>query len=201
MPLKGSRKRAAETETYESDNGFIEDAPKSKKSKQSAGNAVKDKDGKTKISTEMQKDDDGSVYWEVSKTRRIQISDFKGQTMVGIREFYEKDGKSLPGKKGISLPVDQFAAMLDVLPEIESVLKSKGVEIPRPKYDGVAAPVEEASGEADREKEEVVDENEEREEEAKKEEEVDVDEKPAAGRLDKFRMKKNHEATSDEDEG
>lgn len=31
--------------------------------------------------------------------RRVQISEFKGMQMVGIREFYEKDGEMLPGKK------------------------------------------------------------------------------------------------------
>lgn len=32
------------------------------------------------------------------------ISEFKGQQMVSIREYYEKDGQALPGKK-VSLVV------------------------------------------------------------------------------------------------
>lgn len=72
MPPKGSRKRPAAAESFESDNGFIEDAPKPKKSKQSAGNAVKEKDGKTKISTEKQTDENGDVFWEV---RQAPLSD------------------------------------------------------------------------------------------------------------------------------
>lgn len=97
-------------EAYDSDNGFVEDAPKNKKQK--GGNT------KAPVSSEMHKDDEGNEYWEVShrrhysesmrallsrfqisRTRRVQISSFKGNTMVGIREFYEKDGKMLPGKK------------------------------------------------------------------------------------------------------
>jgi hypothetical protein len=46
-----------------------------------------------------QTDDNGDKYWEISKTRRVVISEFKGKKMVNIREYYEKDGKSLPGKK------------------------------------------------------------------------------------------------------
>lgn len=44
-------------------------------------------------------DTDGNEYWEISKMRRVTISEFKGKRMVNIREYYEKDGKDLPGKK------------------------------------------------------------------------------------------------------
>lgn len=98
----GKRQQA---DDYESDGGFVEDAPRSKKAK--VGRPV---------INEMQTDDEGNEFWEVgtpfgkvqnlpltslqlSGKRRVQISDFKGTTMVGIREFYEKDGKILPGKK------------------------------------------------------------------------------------------------------
>lgn len=36
---------------------------------------------------------------QLSGKRRITVSDFKGLTMISIREYYEKDGKMLPGKK------------------------------------------------------------------------------------------------------
>lgn len=64
--------------------------------------------------------------------------------------------------------MDQFAAFLDVLPEIDAVLAEKGQTIPRPKYDNVAEKVEGAD-------------------------EVGDD----GGNEDKAK-KKNHEATSDE---
>ncbi|KAF2770444.1 hypothetical protein EJ03DRAFT_350516 [Teratosphaeria nubilosa] len=161
---------------YESDGGFVEDAPKNKKPK-SGGNQLKMSEGKTQVSTQMQKDEDGNEFWELSRTRRIGISTFKNATMMNIREYYEKDGR-----QGITLSIDQFSVVMDVLPQIESTLKSKGITISHPKYDGGAA--EAGSVESEEEDEEKVPDDEQ-------------DAKPS--RLDKFRMRPNHEATSDED--
>lgn len=78
-----------------------------------------------------------------------------------------------------------------MLPEIEMTLQSKGITIPRPKYDGTQSVVE---GKQD-------DEDEETKDKVKAtDEDENEDAKPAkAGRLDKFKHKANHEATSDED--
>ena len=51
-------------------------------------------------------DANGDRYWEISKLRRVTISSFRGKTLVNIREYYEKDGQELPGKKvGPSLAI------------------------------------------------------------------------------------------------
>jgi hypothetical protein len=44
-------------------------------------------------------DANGDKFWELSKMRRVTISSFRGKTLVNIREYYEKDGQELPGKK------------------------------------------------------------------------------------------------------
>ncbi|KAK0353371.1 hypothetical protein LTR59_010167 [Friedmanniomyces endolithicus] len=169
-------------EQYENDDGFVEDAPRTKKAKNAGANTSK----KAAISPLIRVDDEGNDYWELSDTRRVGVSTYKGMTLISIREYYEKDGKSLPGRKGISLSVDQFTALLNVLPRLEIVLHDREIEVPRPQYDGPAAtntlPEEEAE-----EVEEVA------------EEEQDV--KPSKRKLDKKLVKANHETTSDEDEG
>jgi len=38
-------------------------------------------------------------WTQLSGKRRIGISEFKGKRMMNIREYYEKDGEVLPGKK------------------------------------------------------------------------------------------------------
>ncbi|KAK0335705.1 hypothetical protein LTR91_020064 [Friedmanniomyces endolithicus] len=167
-------------EQHENDDGFVEDAPQSKKAKNAGANPSK----KSAISPLIQVDDEGNDYWELSDTRRVGVSTYKGMTLINIREYYEKDGKSLPGRKGISLSVDQYTALLSVLPQLETLLHDRGIEVPRPRYDSPAGtdmlPEEEAE-----EVGEVA------------EEEQDV--KPSKRKLDK-KLKANHETTSDEDE-
>ncbi|KAI7184933.1 hypothetical protein KC363_g7434 [Hortaea werneckii] len=156
-------KRSSEYVNEDGDD-FVEDAPQNKKRRGGA---------KAQAHTEMHKDDDGNEFWEISGKRRVQVSTFKGSIFVGIREFYEKDGKMLPGKKGISLSVDQYNAVVEIMPQIEQVLKNKNVEVARPDYDKGAdggSPLQE-EGEPD-----------------------------AASDDAKSDKKANHEATSDEDE-
>ncbi|OCL13580.1 PC4-domain-containing protein [Glonium stellatum] len=83
----------------------------------------------------MKKDGDGNEYWEISRTRRVGISDFKGMALVNIREYYEKDGEMQPGRKGISLSLDQYSNLISILPDIEKLLLQKGEQVPRPEYD------------------------------------------------------------------
>ncbi|KAK4890315.1 hypothetical protein LTR27_010958 [Elasticomyces elasticus] len=180
-------------EQYDNDGGFVEDAPRSKKAKNtssgksSSSNEVK----KATISTEVQTDDEGNEYWELSRIRRVGVSTFKNATMVNIREYYEKDGKSLPGKKGISLSIDQYTTFLAILPQLEDLLKSKGIDVPRPKYDGASSPKAEQEDEDDDDEAKV----------EEKDEKPVLNEKPGKSKLDRFKLKANHEETSDEDEG
>ena len=68
-----------------------EDAPTSKKGRTGGSDF--------QPSTAAKTDSDGNKYWEISKARRITVSEFKKMPMVNIREYYQADGKWLPGKK------------------------------------------------------------------------------------------------------
>ncbi|KAL9100518.1 MAG: hypothetical protein Q9187_009354, partial [Circinaria calcarea] len=145
---------------YDSDNGFVADSkPTAKKAKTAksggSANSTGNKDvqkGKSVSSVGI----NGEQFWELSDKRRVAISEYGGKEMINIREYYEKDGELLPGKKGISLPLAQFSTLITLLPQIESALAAKGESIPRPDYgekaeDGNAV---EADGEEEREEEE-----------------------------------------------
>jgi len=64
---------------------------------------------KSKVSTgETSKvDTNGDGYWEISKMRRVTISSFRGKNLVNVREYYEKDGQELPGKKVFPIPMSR----------------------------------------------------------------------------------------------
>ncbi len=50
---------------------------------------------------------------------RVEVSEFKGKKYVSIRKWYEKDGKTLPGK-GISMTADDWK---DFVSKWESIVK------------------------------------------------------------------------------
>ncbi|KAK8710965.1 hypothetical protein V6N13_146273 [Hibiscus sabdariffa] len=67
-------------------------------------------------------DSDDIVVCEISKNRRVSVRNWNGKIWVNIREFYVKDGKQMPGKKGISLSLDQWNVLRDHAEEIDKAL-------------------------------------------------------------------------------
>lgn len=69
-------------------------------------------------------DDDGDlIICRLSDKRRVTITDFKGKTLVSIREYYKREGKELPTAKGISLTAEQWLTFKNNLPAIEKAVK------------------------------------------------------------------------------
>ncbi len=64
----------------------------------------------------------GEAFWPISTRRRVSVQLFNGAKLVSIREYYEKDGVNLPGKKGISLSTDQWAELIRVAPSVSRAL-------------------------------------------------------------------------------
>ncbi|KAF3337739.1 RNA polymerase II transcriptional coactivator KIWI-like protein [Carex littledalei] len=69
---------------------------------------------------------DGIVVCEVSKNKRITVRNWNGNVMVDFREYFVKDGKQLPTKKGISLSMDQWKILRDHIEEIDDVVQEYG---------------------------------------------------------------------------
>ncbi|OAL75023.1 RNA polymerase II transcriptional coactivator [Trichophyton violaceum] len=124
-------------------------------------------------------DSNGDPYWEISRQRRVTISTFKGRVLVNVREYYEKDGQELPGKKGISMTLEQFNNLVTLLPEISAVIEEKGGKVTRPDFSGSIA----TAGEEDEEMSG-----------------VDEEKSKSNSKAKKPSSTKNFETTSDEDD-
>ena len=90
---------------YASDDGFVQDGsaspPHNSKRTKTNGSSRKPNEDKIEINTAVQKDENGDDFWELNPggTRRVTLNEFKGKTLVNVREYYESNGKKLPGKK------------------------------------------------------------------------------------------------------
>ncbi|XP_009355849.2 RNA polymerase II transcriptional coactivator KIWI-like [Pyrus x bretschneideri] len=65
---------------------------------------------------------DDITVCEISKNRRVSVRNWNGKVVVDIREFYVKDGKQMPGKKGISLTMDQWDVLRNHVEEIDKAV-------------------------------------------------------------------------------
>ncbi|KAJ7132749.1 transcriptional Coactivator p15-domain-containing protein [Mycena crocata] len=70
---------------------------------------------------------EGDKYVDLGKNKRACVRSFKGKTLIDIREFYaDKDsGELKPGKKGISLPVDQWEELKKAAQTIDELIIEK----------------------------------------------------------------------------
>ncbi|KAK7078042.1 Transcriptional Coactivator p15 (PC4), partial [Halocaridina rubra] len=82
-----NRKDESDSSTSDSDSGPEREEPPQKKAKSGGSGAV------------AKKDSSGDTYFDLEGLKRVTVREFKGKIYVDIREYYEKDGKVLPGKK------------------------------------------------------------------------------------------------------
>ncbi|XP_069137186.1 activated RNA polymerase II transcriptional coactivator p15-like isoform X1 [Argopecten irradians] len=90
-----------------------EQVPESKKEKPEASQSKKPTKGAN-----------GEQMFQLSKMRFVSVSEFRGKVLVGIREYYEADGDLRPGKKGISLNMEQWNNLKEQIDEIDKAVKS-----------------------------------------------------------------------------
>ncbi|GLJ37891.1 hypothetical protein SUGI_0770900 [Cryptomeria japonica] len=59
---------------------------------------------------------------ELSQYRKVVVRMWQGKVYVDFREFYTKDGKQLPGKKGISLSLEQWEVLRNHMDEVDKAI-------------------------------------------------------------------------------
>uniref|UniRef100_A0A8C4ZD74 Activated RNA polymerase II transcriptional coactivator p15 n=1 Tax=Gadus morhua TaxID=8049 RepID=A0A8C4ZD74_GADMO len=61
---------------------------------------------------------------QIGKMRYVSVRDFKGKTLVDIREYWmNPDGEMKPGKKGISLNAEQWSQLKEQISDIDEAVK------------------------------------------------------------------------------
>ncbi|CAD8044583.1 unnamed protein product [Paramecium primaurelia] len=63
--------------------------------------------------------EDGQYFFELTSLKKVSVSKFKGNVMISIREYFNKDGQSLPTKKGITLQLDNWEKFKQYIAEID----------------------------------------------------------------------------------
>ncbi|XP_031629371.1 RNA polymerase II transcriptional coactivator [Contarinia nasturtii] len=92
-----------------------------KKAAESSSDSDSGPDDRTPVKKAKKTDEGFSL--EFGKNRRVTVSEFKGKVYVNIREYYNKDGAMVPGKKGISLTPEQWKTILERQTEINDAIK------------------------------------------------------------------------------
>ncbi|KAF1324090.1 Transcriptional coactivator p15, partial [Globisporangium splendens] len=64
-----------------------------------------------------------SIAFALSPKRRITVRFFRAAVLIDLREYYDQDGVSKPGKKGISLSMEQWRALQELQPEVSDAMR------------------------------------------------------------------------------
>jgi len=95
--VKKSKSKKKEPEAKKESEAFVDEEEVAKKPKKKMEAAKKEPE-----------------YFELGRKRRAYIDNFKGNDLLHIREFYEdKEGNTKPGKSGIALNKQEWAALLE----------------------------------------------------------------------------------------
>jgi len=61
---------------------------------------------------------DGEVC-RLSNAKRVAVQVYRGAPTISFREYYQKDGQWLPGKKGVNLNAEQFENLREKIADVE----------------------------------------------------------------------------------
>ncbi|KAK8125545.1 rna polymerase ii transcriptional coactivator [Apiospora kogelbergensis] len=128
--------KATKRSRRDDDSDSEAEAPKPTKTTKKAktGNAVNDAAGGA------DKDAEGNSFWPLTATRRVVISEFKSKPLISVREYYtDGAGEMKPGKKGISLTLDQWNSLMKATAEVNAELSAKGHAVTNPSSSGAPA--------------------------------------------------------------
>ncbi|KAH6913981.1 transcriptional Coactivator p15-domain-containing protein [Coprinopsis sp. MPI-PUGE-AT-0042] len=93
----------------------------SKKTKRDSGS--KGKAGPSSEGSTVKKNKDGDGYIDLGKKKHATVRVFKGMPLIDIREFYGDGNDLKPGKKGISLTIEQWKTLRNEADTIDELIQ------------------------------------------------------------------------------
>jgi len=127
MPKSKEFLTSSDSEGSDSDSQPKSKKPKKekkveKKPKAAAASAASDDDENGEVAMP-EKNKDGAFMIELGNMKYATVSEFKGKCYVGVREYYFKEDKLMPGKKGVAMNMDQWRRLKQNLDTIDKCLK------------------------------------------------------------------------------
>ena len=125
--MKNGKETNSEEEPDYSPGDKSKDKKKEKKLINKKRKNEKDKENEEDKEDEKNKNEDiivgeKEVKFILDDKKRVTVHKFKGQIKVDIREFYDDHGEMKPGKKGISLSIDNWNKLKGFIDDIEEAI-------------------------------------------------------------------------------
>jgi len=119
---KPSKKTKVKDEEERDELDSESDAPIRTAKKPTKYSKVKAEDSDAECTVEVSSD--GEKFINLGKNKRATVRNFKGTTLLDIREFYvdKESGESKPGKKGISLSVEQWQELKQATKTLDELI-------------------------------------------------------------------------------
>ncbi|CAG8577405.1 13204_t:CDS:2 [Funneliformis caledonium] len=67
---------------------------------------------------------DGETYFKLSEKKRVTVREWRNMVLIDFREFFQtKDGNTQPTKKGISLQLEQWNKLKQLIHDIDDEIR------------------------------------------------------------------------------
>ncbi|CAB4384665.1 unnamed protein product [Rhizophagus irregularis] len=100
------------------------DEPKASKKGSSRSSKKIKKDDSDSDRSDRGENSAGETYFKLSNKKRVTIREWKNMVLIDFREFFEtKDGKTQPTKKGISLQLEQWNKLKELVSDIDNEIR------------------------------------------------------------------------------
>ncbi|CAL8103554.1 unnamed protein product [Calicophoron daubneyi] len=116
--MSSTKRKLAEDKDSEDSLSDLDESPPKKKTEDKN---AKERPAKSSFTTT---NADGDKMIDLTGKKYVTVRQFKGRSFVDIREFYEDkaSGDLKPGRKGISLNIEQWDYLKNVMNEIDDAI-------------------------------------------------------------------------------